>query len=263
MQTLTSQDLLAKAPAIFSQTASSEVSSKYVYIPTHTLVSDFEKTGWSPVAVQQRKAWKRREGENKFSMHKVVLAPTSQMDIVGQGITPNLLLFNSHNRSFPLKIKLGLFRVICKNGLVTCDSDMGELSIRHKGHTFEEIQSLVFDAVEKFKTVASKIDDYKNINLTTQNKNDFAMKVMQVVWGNNQKLEIAQLLNPKRDEDKADDLWTVFNTLQENVTKGGMIYQTGKDKIRHTKKVKGIMADYKINSNLWFLMEAFRTTRRF
>jgi hypothetical protein len=64
----------------------------------------------------------------------------------------------------------------------------------------------------------------------------------------------AQLLAPRRREDTANDLWTTFNVVQENVIKGGL-HGVGRDANNRrrrvtTRAVNGIDQDVKLNKAL-------------
>ncbi|MBP1848374.1 hypothetical protein J2046_006665 [Rhizobium petrolearium] len=68
-----------------------------------------------------------------------------------------------------------------------------------------------------------------------------------------------QLLVPRRHDDRADDLWTVWNVVQENAIKGG-IRGVGRDDLGRTRRVKsravnGIDQDIRLNKALWLLGE--------
>jgi hypothetical protein len=67
------------------------------------------------------------------------------------------------------------------------------------------------------------------------------------------------LLQPRRAEDSAHDVWTTFNTVQENAVKGG---QRDHDKRKadgsrmpRTRPVKGIDSNVSLNKALWHLAE--------
>lgn len=65
----------------------------------------------------------------------------------------------------------------------------------------------------------------------------------------------AQVLQPRRFEDKKDDLWTVYQRLQENLIKGGLSGRNAKGKRARTRSVNGIDGDIKLNKALWVLTE--------
>jgi hypothetical protein len=68
-----------------------------------------------------------------------------------------------------------------------------------------------------------------------------------------------ELLRARRFEDKRDDLWSVFNRVQENVIKGGChgvgFDAAGRRRRVTTRPVNGIDADVKLNKALWVLAE--------
>ncbi len=64
-----------------------------------------------------------------------------------------------------------------------------------------------------------------------------------------------QILPLRRYEDRQDDLWSVFNRCQKNLLKGGLQGRTAKGKRSHTRAVKGIDGDVKLNRALWVMAE--------
>lgn len=64
-----------------------------------------------------------------------------------------------------------------------------------------------------------------------------------------------QVLQPRRREDKKDDLWTVYQRLQENLIKGGLSGRNAKGKRARTRSVNGIDGDIKLNKALWVMTE--------
>nr|WP_253380318.1 DUF932 domain-containing protein [unidentified bacterial endosymbiont] len=65
----------------------------------------------------------------------------------------------------------------------------------------------------------------------------------------------SQILTPRRYEDRQDDLWSVFNRCQENLLKGGLPGRSAKGKRSHTRAVRGIDGDVKLNRALWVMAE--------
>ncbi|WP_336432542.1 integrase arm-type DNA-binding domain-containing protein [Providencia rettgeri] len=64
-----------------------------------------------------------------------------------------------------------------------------------------------------------------------------------------------QVLQPRLWEDKKDDLWTVYQRLQENLVKGGLSGRNAKGKRARTRSVNGIEGDIKLNKALWVMTE--------
>ncbi len=62
-------------------------------------------------------------------------------------------------------------------------------------------------------------------------------------------------MQPRRWEGKKDDLWTVYQRLQENLIKGGLSGRNAKGKRARTRSVNGIDGDIKLNKALWVMTE--------
>ena len=64
---------------------------------------------------------------------------------------------------------------------------------------------------------------------------------------------IEDILEPKRDEDKGDDLWRVFNVVQEKITQGEFSAALKGAKVRKVRKIKSFEKDLKVNKDLFQL----------
>ncbi len=65
----------------------------------------------------------------------------------------------------------------------------------------------------------------------------------------------SQILSARRWQDESIDLWTTYQRIQENLIKGGLSARTTKGKRAHTRAVKGIDGDVKLNRALWVMAE--------
>jgi hypothetical protein len=65
------------------------------------------------------------------------------------------------------------------------------------------------------------------------------------------------IMYPKREEDNKNDLWTVFNVVQENFIRGGLEYTSSRGRKTSLKGLKSIMAVNQVNTKLWELAEQF------
>jgi hypothetical protein len=72
-------------------------------------------------------------------------------------------------------------------------------------------------------------------------------------------ISAGSLLLPKRADDRADDLWTTFNVVQERVIKGGLTGyardEDGRTRRTTSREVKGVDQNIKLNKALWLLGE--------
>ena len=69
------------------------------------------------------------------------------------------------------------------------------------------------------------------------------------------------ILDPMRKEDRADDLWTVFNICQEKMIKGEYYATGANNKSRKQRKITSIKKDIDFNQKLWAIATNFITAK--
>jgi len=75
-------------------------------------------------------------------------------------------------------------------------------------------------------------------------------------WKDTAVVTPSDLLTPKREEDKKDDLWTVYNVIQENIMKGGVTVNAGFKRFKHTRSIRNISENIRVNTKLWEIVES-------
>ena len=63
-------------------------------------------------------------------------------------------------------------------------------------------------------------------------------------------IDLKELVNPVRKEDAGNDLWSVFNVVQEKIIEGDFEYRAG-GKVRKAREIKNFKQDMKINKELF------------
>ena len=244
-----------------------DVSKRYLFVNTETIVDDLDKLGWKPVQAAQRKS--RDNGGTIFSKHMVAF---QNPDIKikgsdGDDSFPRIIMTNSHDGMQAFKFSVGIFRLVCSNGLVVADEQFSDFKIKHKGYTFGELRDVVNQAVADLPNKVQVLNDMKNRTLTQDEKNKLALDSMLVRAGiepgsekatkfNYDDETIEDILDPKRKEDKGDDLWRVFNVIQEKITQGEFHAALRGAKVRKVRKIKSFEKDLKVNKELFKLATA-------
>ena len=82
----------------------------------------------------------------------------------------------------------------------------------------------------------------------------FAKGAALVRFGDSVKVDIDELLKVDRVEDSGNNLWAVFNRVQEKLINGDCSYTMGA-KVRKARAIKNFNMDLKINEALWTLAE--------
>lgn len=266
---LTKEEIKKVCPLAFATSPTNDkVSDKYVMANTATVIDDMEKLGWKVVAAKQRKAQKKSSG--RFSYHMVAfqnpgISITKKLgDQETVDCFPQIILTNSHDGLNCFQFRVGLFRCICSNGLVICSDKMTDVKIRHIHYTFEQLRQTVIDAIQTVGVKVERMTKAAGVQLTKEQKEEFARKALGIRKNlNPEEVQVDQetiddVLTPLRKEDEGNNLWNVFNVLQEKVIKGGYLEakEEGK-KARKVRKVTSFIKDLDINQRLWKTMEEY------
>jgi hypothetical protein len=263
MEFLTKEQVKAAAPSVFTSAKMISTSEKYVHIPTDRIIEDMEKMGWGVSKAVEVRA-RRNQGYQK---HMLVFR---NPDVVIQGndndtVYPQILVTNSHDGKNSFQFTAGLFRLVCSNGLVIATEQFADRKIRHMGYSFEEVQTIVSELVDQLPVTVEVMNKFKSTVLSQEQKVEFAKKAIETRFdkvNENQDiikdygLNIEDILKPTRKEDEGDDLWNVFNVLQEKVIDGDFEYISGV-KLRKARRIKNFKQDLKINQELYEIASQF------
>ena len=261
---LTKEELQKQCPMAFKELPTNpNVSGRYVQANTATVIDDLAKLGWYPVEAKQCRNKKNSSGIRSFHMvafqnPDIKITKTNDDGSSVVDTYPRIILTNSHDGFNSFKFMLGLFRLVCSNGLVVCDNQMVNMSIRHMNYTFEELRMVVKTAIEEVPNIVNTMNEMRNIQLTDEQKQELAIEVIKIRKGieENETYAVEQdvvedILTPVREEDKSNDLWTIFNICQEKLIKGGFFNKTNKNKLRKVKSITSIKKDMEYNQRLW------------
>lgn len=248
-------------PVVFKDTPTNpNVSGRYVQANTYTVIKDLERLGWYPVDAKQCRKKKGSSGIRSF--HLVAFQnPDVKICGIDGGVDcyPRIILTNSHDGMNSFRFMLGMFRLVCENGLVVCSNQMVDMSIRHMNYDFEALRGIVASSIEQIPGIVETMSEMKRIELSECDKRELARSVVRIRKGLdeenvNEEIDeatIVDILRPVREEDKSNDLWTVFNICQEKMIKGGFTSLNSKNKMRKQRNITSIKKDVEYNQKLW------------
>jgi hypothetical protein len=261
---LSNDDLRRLCPmALHSTPTNPSVSDRYVHANTMTVVEDLAKLGWYPVQAKQCRNKKNSSGIRSFHMIAFQNPDVKITKTMDNGETvvdtyPRIILTNSHDGFNSFKFMVGLFRLICSNGLVVCNNQMVDMSIRHINYDFEELRKIVASAIEQVPNIVNTMNEMRNVILTDEQKTAIATEVVKLRKGVEDKEDfvvepeiVEDILTPVRNEDKGNDLWTIFNICQEKMIKGGFGLRTSRNRLRRQRGITSIKKDMEFNQRLW------------
>jgi hypothetical protein len=236
------------APSVFTTDKAPHLTDKYIQTPTSLVVEDLMKLGWVVTKAQEVRS-KKYKG---FQKHMIVFRHPDIMikGANGDDSFPQILLTNSHDGKAAFNFRVGIFRLVCSNGLVVSDADFNNVSIRHVNYTFDTLQAKVNEVIEKLPGLVQKINLFKSTKLTGDQMSEFAYKAATL--RTKAKVNIMELLEATRNEDQGNDLWAVFNRVEEKIIGGS--YKSGR---RKSRSVKSFQKDIELNEQLWELAGSY------
>ena len=262
-ETLTMSDIKTICPAVSTPSPSPElrkklgITDRYVHVPTTQVIEDIQKLGWNPIQACQVNARKRKG----YQRHMIKFV-NPDFIVEGRDEYPELLLSNSHDGTTSFTLDVGIFRLVCSNGMVIKTQDFGSMKVRHYGYDFEAIKSAVTELMQSIPGYLKQVEEMKQQKLEKDQMLDFARKAAMLRFAktNEESIEkivdLTDFLESTRKEDDGDGLWEVFNRIQEKVVNGKFQYAFGK-KERKARPVKGFKQQVKLNQDLWELASSY------
>ena len=253
---LNDSDLRAQAPSIFSPGPMAGLSNRYAFVPTTEIVEALRERDWVPVWVEQQRV--RKETRRGFQKHLIRFRRQEQMDTLDEW-NPELVLTNSHDALCAYILQVGIFRRICSNGLVVSDESFEAIRFRHAGLQPEAVVEASFRILDFVPRLGGLIERFRNHPLNDREALDFAVKALLLRYNSIEEAPIqpATLLTPRRIQDQANDLWTTFSRVQENLVRGGLSdgRRARSGRSRSVRSLRGIDSRVSLNKGLWQIAE--------
>ena len=266
MKALSKEEIMEMAPAVYTTMPHPKVSDKYSFLPTYQIIEDMEKLGWSVSSAKMAKT--SNKDQRKYGKHLIQFFNPDIVINDDKGNVeayPQILIVNNHRGYGKLRFEVGVFRLVCENGLVIKEEgkDFGGFTLRHMGYSFEELKELVNGAVATLPKVVAKINDFTVRIMSKEEQKAFAKRALEIRFGEEKvagvtDAQIQEMLNPLRREDAGDDLYRVFNRVQEAVIRGGFsIAGQTKSGTKKVRRISNMLKDLDVNQELWVLAEEF------
>lgn len=255
--------MLKVAPSIFAVTAHESRSDRFKPIPTIELLRALTKEGFVPVGAKQSHT--RIEGKAEFTKHLIRLRriDDGKSYSVGDNVC-EILLKNANDGTSAYELMAGLFRIRCLNSLVAQVGTLEAIKVRHSGDVAGRVIEGTYTVLNEAEKVLAAPQDWSGISLNGDEQAILANAAHLLRFGNadgetSTPIKPEQLLIPRRYDDRAHDLWTVYNVIQENAIKGGL-RGVARDEFGRPRRVKsravnGIDQDIKLNKALWTLSQ--------
>lgn len=257
---LTDDQLRRVAPSVFADAAHDSRSTRYAYIPTIDVLAGLRREGFEVFSATQARA--RTEDRREHTKHLLRLRHASQFGRLDADSTPEIVLLNSHDGSSSYQMMGGVFRMVCANGLIVPDGTCQTVKVQHSGKVQDKVIEGAFEVLDGLTRVIDSRDAMRAVSLSDDESRILARAALQLRFDPTEEKAAPvtedQVLRARRIDDRAPDLWTTFNRVQENVIRGGLAGRNANGARQRTRAVTGIDQDVKLNRALWTLAEEMR-----
>lgn len=244
---LTEEDLRIKVPAAYTAAAPNSRGPKgpkalqdYVPVETPRVLRDLEALGWKPVrATQMRADLPQNEGFQRHFIHlrnpKFFVGSPDDIEAI-----PELLLLNSYDARCSFTLYTEIYRTVSGTS-----STLYKTSEQHRGCKVEEIAQKNEEFLANILNAIELLQRMKRVELYDRSlQKKLAEEAYVARWDYRKpKTNCENLLKPLRYEDEPNDLWTVYNRVQEKIIRGGWVGPGG----RMVKPIDNPDRELKIN----------------
>ncbi len=264
---LSEDEMRRAAPSIFATRPHISRSERFRAIPTIEVLRGLEKEGF--FAVGARQSASRDASKTDYTRHMIRLRRLDDARQYRVGDTVcEIILRNANDGTSAYELMAGLFRIRCLNSLVAQIATVDSIKVRHSGDALEKVIEGTYRVLGQAEAVLAAPRDWSRIALDCKAKAALAASAHVLRFGDadgkvTTPIRPEQLLTPRRAADRADDLWTTLNVIQENVIRGGLsarasasMDQRGRwrrGRVVTTRAVNNIDQDVRLNKALWDL----------
>lgn len=195
-----------------------KVKVKDHYVPTLEVVNKLKNEGWKINGVAEiRNKKSRKIQENIVQMQHPDFAIKNALG--KDEAFSSLTISNSCNGSKPLTMGLGAYRMVCSNGMIAYDSHAEKSSINHTEQGVNNIDTILANLNNRAQSVITHLSGWKDKQLTKDQIKKLSLEAAKLKYTKlPENFSTDSLADVRRDEDKSNDLWTVYNRIQENLT---------------------------------------------
>jgi hypothetical protein len=215
------------------------IKQKEFYIPTLDVVTKLQNEGWQLSGVAEQRGRNRKISSNYVQLQHPDFAVQNNKG-KDEAFT-SITLSNSCNGNQPLQMSLGMFRQVCTNGLIAFDQHAEHEKIKHTEINYQDLDRFVTSMNGKANRLLTEVNEMKHKGLSIEDMRKLAIEAASLRYDDLSLINIDDLFAVNRVEDESNDLWTVFNRIQENLT----------------HDITNMKEDIKLNQQLFALAESF------
>jgi hypothetical protein len=230
-------------------------TEQYRFIPTSEVLDNFAERGWFPASI--REAGVRNPENYGFQKHLIRLqSPDFDRKTLNVGDAfPEIVLKNSHSGETSLQLYAGILEKVCSNGLIIETGRAEDIRIQHLGYTAWMVDAAISRLAEVLATAFRQRERWRKLILPLDARVAFADAAIIRRFESKFSVEPEEVLRPRRLQQADFSLWSVFNTIQESIIRGGVRQVRADGSSVRSRPVKSVDEEVRINRELWRLAE--------
>lgn len=250
-RTLSLEALRQQVPAVFAPSADDHRSARYTFVPTEKVLTGLMQAGFVPVEARQTRT---RSASPLHARHVVRLRRRFET-VELRDSAPEIIFLNSHDGTSAYQLRVGIFRVVCTNGLIVSRGAFPTFSVPHRGNIVDDVIAHALGIAERFDVLAAQVERMEQRQMFKDEQLRFAERALALRYPDLSQagMPASQLLQCRRPEDTGDDLYSTLNKVQENLLRGGLTRRSTNGRLVRTRRISSIKEDVRINSGLWDL----------
>jgi hypothetical protein len=201
---------------------------------------------------EARQAGSRSELREPYTRHMLRFRHTDA-PMVLDGLVPEVIVVNGHDGSAQYQVFGGLFRMVCLNGLMV-GMQFACQNIRHIGNVVKDVIEGSFRVVEEeLPKIVASVEQMKAKQLNFEDQRNFAKQALAIRYAGKfaVSLQPEQLLTVRREYDSPNDVWSIFNRVQENLLSVTHETTSFTGRRSHVREVGAVKEQVRINRALW------------
>ncbi len=250
---LSLEAIRARAPAAFADSALEGLSQKYTFIPTSRVLTGLMDAGFVPVEARQTCT---RSASPLHACHVIRLRRRCETVSLEQGGSiPEVIFLNSHDGGSSYIARIGIFRVVCCNGLIASRGAFPAYCVPHRGNVVDAVIAAALQVSEQFESLAAQVERMERRRMLKDEQLRFAEAALALRYPDTAQsgIQPSLLLTCRRSQDLGDNLWVIFNRVQEHLCVGGLTRRSTNGRLVRMRRVTSIKRDVQLNGQLWDL----------
>ena len=228
--------------ALTATAPSERVSSKYQFVSSSQLIEDLRVNGWDLVGTVNRTKTGLGKHAMRFRNPSMRLPSGDFLDIVA---------LNSHDGSTSVQLNLGVWRLVCSNGLMVGTSVVPTIFIRHVGYVQSKVTAAISQLLNQASLVEAVVERLQARILTIEEYSTFVNEALKTRGLEAHKVSAEQLHVPRRPEDAGLTAWVAFNRIQEYSIHGFRYTDLEENRLKTARRIVGAKSQIDVNKSLF------------